>query len=83
MYRVETDEWVQRQVDQLPAAALSSYAEMRCPLEVKSWSGEPAHAGNPDGAVRTARFGHGLGLVTYLILDDQRRVDVLQVLWLG
>ena len=69
MYQVETDEWVQQQVDQLPAEALSSYAELRCLLEIKPWSGEPAHAGNPEGAVRNATFGHGLGLVTYLILD--------------
>jgi hypothetical protein len=27
-------------------------------------------------------FGPG-GLVTYLILEDQRRVDVLQVHWVG
>jgi len=29
-------------------------------------------------------FGeHHMGMVTYLILDEQRRVDVLSVLWLG
>ena len=83
MYRVETDEWVARQIDQLPVGALASYAEVRCLLGVKPWSGEPLHAANPDGAVRNVTFGDGLGLVTYLILDDQRRVDVVQVVWLG
>lgn len=34
--------------------------------------------------MRTRAFGaHGEGLVTYLILDDQRRVDVLIVQWVG
>jgi hypothetical protein len=32
----------------------------------------------------TRTFGaHHEGMVTYLILDGQRRVDVLSVLWLG
>jgi len=31
--------------------------------------------------VRTIDFGEG-GLVTYLIMEDQQRVDVLLVLWL-
>ena len=30
--------------------------------------------------LRTVAFGNA-GMVTYLILDDQRRVDVLQVFW--
>jgi hypothetical protein len=34
VYRVETDEWVQQHVDQLPADALASYAEVRALLEV-------------------------------------------------
>jgi hypothetical protein len=34
--------------------------------------------------MRTHVFGkHDQGLATYLILDDQRRVIVLRVLWMG
>jgi len=34
--------------------------------------------------MRTLAFGkHDQGLVTYLILDEQRRVVVLRVLWIG
>ena len=46
--------------------------------------GEPASAANPDGAVRFFAFGAdgGSGFVYYLILDDQRRIDLLQLLWL-
>lgn len=38
----------------------------------------------PDGEVRQMVFGPGgKGLVTYLVLEDQRRVDVLLVTWVG
>ena len=48
------------------------------------WSGEPIDEANPDAEVRTLTFGaHHEGMVPYLILDGQRRVDVLSVLWLG
>jgi hypothetical protein len=34
--------------------------------------------------MRSHAFGeHGEGLVIYVILDDQRRVVVLRVLWAG
>jgi hypothetical protein len=83
LYNINTDVWVQQQVDRLPAQTLASYAELRTLLELKPWSGEPVNDDNPDGPVRTLTFGDGLGLVAYLILEDQRRVDVLQVIWLG
>jgi hypothetical protein len=39
---------------------------------------------NPDGPVRMLTFGpHSEGMVTYLVLEDQRRVDVLYVTWIG
>ena len=84
MYGVETDEQAQQQVGALPADALNAYAEVRTVLEVNPWGGEPINDRNPDGPVRTLAFGeHHQGMVTYLILDEQRRVDVLSVLWLG
>lgn len=53
-------------------------------LEVSPWGGEPTNDRNPDGPVRTLVFGgHHQGMITYLILENQRRVDVLSVLWLG
>lgn len=84
MYHVETDEQAQQQIDHLPAHALAAYAELRTLLEVSPWSGDPINEANPDAEVRTLTFGaHHEGMVTYLILDDQRRVDVLSVLWIG
>ena len=53
-------------------------------LQVAPWSGEPYDQQRPDGNLRTHTLGeHGEGLVVYLILDDQRRVVVLRVLWAG
>ena len=38
----------------------------------------------PRRRVRTLTFGPtGQGMITYLILEDQRRVDILDALWLG
>lgn len=83
MYQVITDDLVQQQVDQLPTAALAPFAQLRTLLEIKPWSGDAVNQNNPDGPVRTLTFGQGLGLAAYLILDDQRRVDLLQVTWFG
>lgn len=84
MYRIDTDDQAQHQVDALPHDALAFYAELRTTLEVSPWSGEPVNDQNPDGPVRTMIFGADhQGMATYLILDDQRRVDILSVLWIG
>lgn len=83
-YRVEEDERAQAQLQALPVTALPSYAEMRVVLEIAPWSGDSLNRENPNGAVRTATFGPGSqGMVTYLVLEDIRRVDVLDVVWLG
>ena len=82
MYTVNTDGPAQHQVDALPAEALAAYAELRVVLETAPWSGRPYHRDNPQGAVRALAFGTH-GLVVYLILEDQRRVDVLLVQWVG
>lgn len=53
-------------------------------LEIAPWGGEPINDDTPDGPVRTLAFGPAhQGLITYLILEDQRRVDLLDVLWLS
>ena len=82
MYRVTSDHQVLEQVAALPIAALASYAELLVVLETVPWNGDPVHKDNPDRAVRTHAFGRG-GLITYLILEDQQRVDVLTVQWAG
>lgn len=84
MYRVETDERAQEQVEALPAEALAYYAELRTVLELNPYSGVPLSKDNPEGGMFTLTFGpHGEGLAYYLVLNRQRRVDVLAVRWFG
>lgn len=84
MYEVVADARTRAQVEALPAAALAGFAEVRAVLELAPWSGEPLNAAKPEGPVRTMVFGvERRGLLTYLVLEDQRRVDLLDVLWLG
>ncbi|MBE8518224.1 hypothetical protein ILP97_12005 [Amycolatopsis sp. H6(2020)] len=66
----------------LPQPALRALAEAIGVLELVPGKGDPYHRSNPDGSMRNLAFGpHGEGLVTYLILEDQNRVDLLRVLW--
>jgi hypothetical protein len=82
VYRVETDDQAQEQVDALPAAALAAYAELRVMLETAPWEGRPYHRDKPQAAMRAQAFGR-YGLAVYLILEDQLQVDVLLVMWAG
>lgn len=53
-------------------------------LTLVPWNGVAYSDDKPDGLMRQLVFGlGGKGLVTYLILEDQRRVDVLRVQWAG
>jgi hypothetical protein len=86
VYVVDTDAEVDEQVDALPAEALPYYAELMAMLAVSPWSGEIYNKNRPDSTanMRTHDFGaHGEGFVTYLILEKERRVSVLRVVWLG
>jgi len=84
VYQVTTDSQSGPQIEALPATALSAFAEARVVLEVAPWSGEPLIASRPESGLRTITFGpSGRGMITFLILDDQRRVDILDVLWVG
>ncbi len=82
MYRVETDNVTMEQIAALPDEALADYAQVLGVLELVPWNGDPLRDDNPNGAVRTLPLGRA-GLVTYLILDDLQRVDMLNVLWTG
>jgi hypothetical protein len=83
LYRVETDSEAMLQIAALPDEALSCYAEVLTVLELTPWNGAPYHRANPEGALRHLVFGpKGEGLATYLVLENQLRVDVLRVHWL-
>lgn len=84
MYKVTTDEQSEQQIEALPAEALTAFAEARAVLELAPWNGDPYHKHRPDSPMRALSFGpHGEGDIVYLILDDQRRVDILVVIWLA
>jgi hypothetical protein len=82
LYVLRTYEEAIEQIAALPNEALDHYAQVIDVLELAPWSGDPYNMSNPDGAMRQLVFGpNGRGMVTYLVLEDQRRVDVLRVLW--
>jgi hypothetical protein len=84
VYSVESEPLADEQVAALPAAALPLYAELIALLETAPWSGEAYNRQRPDANMRTHVFGkHEQGLAVYLILEDQRRVIVLRVLWMA
>lgn len=84
MYQVITDGDALEQIAALPTEALPFYAETLGVLELTPWNGYPFNKRYTDGEVRELLFGPaGAGKVTYLILEDQRRVDVLMVQWVG
>jgi len=68
----------------LPAEALAPFTEACAALELAPWNGAPYHRRRPESPMRTMTFGpNGEGGIVYLILEDQRRVDILVVLWLA
>lgn len=80
MYRIVTGGVVADQLAELPSAALAGYAQALAVLELVPWNGDPINADNPEGNVRVLPFGDA-GMVIYLILEDQQRVDVLELIW--
>jgi hypothetical protein len=81
-YSLDIDPLARDQITALPKAALSALAEAFSALELVPWSGWPLNDRNPDAPVRQLPFG-AAGMITYLIVDQSRRVDVLIVTWAG
>ena len=78
-YEIDVSD-VDEALRRLPRDALVGLAEVLEEIERRPWDGAPLVGTNPHGAVRTWPFGDG-GLVTYLVLEDVARVDVLQLHW--
>jgi hypothetical protein len=84
VYSGESEQLAGEQIAALPAEAMPFYAELMALLGTAPWSGETYNRQRPDANMRTHAFGRNdQGLAIYLILDDQRRVIVLRVLWIG
>jgi hypothetical protein len=73
---------VRAEIDGLPRAALVALAEALSLLELDPWAGAPLVDANPGGAVRTMAFGPA-GLLTYVVVEQFGRVDLLQLHWVG
>lgn len=83
MYRIVVYPEVVDQLAQLPAALLSDYARVLDAVALAPWNGPPINERNPDGAVRRWSCGpDAQAQVLYLVLEREREVHVLQVLWL-
>lgn len=81
-YLVVLDPVAQEDVEALPRWARPAVTEALVVLEEVPWNGRLVNEANPDGAVRQFLFGpEGAGTLTYLIVEDDRRVDVLTVSW--
>ncbi len=80
MYRIRTYPETRDAIAVLPEVALAGYAEALGVMKLVPWSGEPINKSNPGGEVRQVVFGpEGRRMVTYLVLEDQQLVDVLEV----
>lgn len=83
MYRIVTHEEVIEQTSALPDYLLGYYLQVLDVLELAPWTGEPYNAADPDGVMRKLLFGpEGAGEVIYLVLEYDRRVELLRVHWI-
>jgi hypothetical protein len=82
-YRLDIDPIAQEQIRALPPKALAVLAEAFEVLGLAPERGQPINPANPTGGVYQLVFGDGRGLITYLLLADQQRVDVLLVAWVS
>ncbi|MGQ0479488.1 MAG: hypothetical protein ACT4O0_00425 [Pseudonocardia sp.] len=81
-YALDIDPAAQEQIAGLPRLALVALAEAFSVLESVPWNGLSLNDLNPGAEVRQLPFGD-LGMITYLILEELERVDVLIVTWAG
>jgi hypothetical protein len=83
-YKIDIDPAARDQIRALPAVLLKAFAEVVTMLELTPCNGQPYARSNPEGNVRQLTFGDtGSAIAIYMILEEQRRVDILKVIWLG
>jgi len=82
-YTLDIDPAARAQIRALPPAGTAALAEAFEVLSLVPERGEPINADNPTGGIYQLTFGGGLGLITYLLLADQNRVDVPVVTWVS
>ncbi|MFC0552180.1 hypothetical protein ACFFHJ_14925 [Planotetraspora thailandica] len=75
---------VEEQITALPAEALVPFHEVTVFLQVAPWNGKPFVGERPDAPMRTRTFGNGgSGMVSYLIIEYRRMVEIIHVVWYG
>ena len=79
-FALDVDVSAQAQIEALPPRALPALAVAFDVLRQAPGSGDPYNDDKPDGVMRTLPFGSG-GFITYLIVEDRQRVDILVVTW--
>jgi hypothetical protein len=82
-YSLDIDPIAREQIQALPPKALVALAEAFEVLTLVPEHGQPVNPANPAGGVYQFVYGDGRGLITYLLLTDQERVDVLLVTWVA
>ncbi|MFI7675460.1 type II toxin-antitoxin system RelE/ParE family toxin [Actinophytocola sp. NPDC049390] len=83
-YKIDIDPSARDQIRVLPAVLLKAFTEVVTMLELTPWNGPPYVRTKPTGNIRQLTFGDvGSAIVVYMILEEQRRVDVLKVIWVG
>ncbi|WP_225729694.1 MULTISPECIES: hypothetical protein [unclassified Nocardia] len=82
MYRVDTSGEATDQIANLPDDALLAYAEAAVVLELAPWNGLSVNKRNPDAPLRQLVFG-SFGMITYLVVEQERLVSVIRVQWVG
>ncbi|MEO3812944.1 hypothetical protein ABGB17_28410 [Sphaerisporangium sp. B11E5] len=84
MYSVGATKQAEEQIGGLPGGALPGLLEVTVFLQVAPWNGLPFVCGRGDSPVRTRTFGGGgEGMVTYLIVEYRRTVEIVNVVWCG
>jgi mRNA-degrading endonuclease RelE of RelBE toxin-antitoxin system len=82
-YTLDIDPDARAQIQALPPTARTALGDAMTVLSLVPERGQPLNANNPDGGLYQLVFGDGFGLITYLLLTDQNRVDVLVVTWMS
>ncbi|GAY10647.1 hypothetical protein [Pseudonocardia sp. N23] len=83
-YLLEVYPEAQAEIEGLPPAGLSALIEVFALLDLTPWAGDSVNElRNPDAPLRSLAFGGGSGIVTYLILEREREVHVVSLVWAG
>jgi hypothetical protein len=83
VYRIVIYPEASDQIAELPPHLLRDYDQALDAAAAAPWDGAPHHKDNPSAEVRRWLFGPlGTGQLLYLVLEREREIHVLQVLWL-